>query len=266
MKYYFLLLLGLSMLIQPPLLAQNGNATFYHEKFYGRTTSTGETLDAGQYTTASRQYDWGTILRVTNINNGRSVQVRVNDCGPNHPQAILDLSHAAAVELDMIVDGRVPVSVEVVRASTAGPTCNRRAWSRKLKARGKPIPPPPPAWDPATTVGTLPLETVAEVDADRSTTSVSPPLATTTEREPVSTFDPDAILFGVQLGAFRNETSADRLQQRAKGEGFLPTFILTGGKIHRVYAGKFYFQSEAESYRDQLRAAGFKGAVVRRVQ
>ena len=143
-------------LVSPPVSAQNDKATYYHKKFYGRRTSTGEKLKAKSYTAASKAYDWGTILLVTNTDNGRSVQVRVNDCGPNHPAATIDLSRAAAEKLDMIKAGRVPVRIEVIRASNAGPTCHRGAWSRKRKARGKAIPPPPPAWKPADTAGTAP--------------------------------------------------------------------------------------------------------------
>lgn len=151
------------------LSAQSENATYYAAKFYGNLTSTGERLEPQLFTAASQQYDWGTVLEVTNKKNGRKVQVKVNDCGPHSPKAIIDLSQAAAEKLDMIRAGRVPVNIRVIRASTAGPTCHRGGWAKRLRAAGRPIPPPPPVWDPVETAGALTPKAITTVRSDVTT-------------------------------------------------------------------------------------------------
>ncbi len=149
----FLLALGCSL----PASAQKleGIASFYGKGFDGRQTSTGEIFDEDAYSAASLDMPWGTILEVTNLTNGRKTQVRVNDCGPKVEGRLIDLSMSAARDLDLINSGLTRVRLRIIQASNAGPTCNRAAWSRKLKAQGKAIPPPPPPWDPTQTVALM---------------------------------------------------------------------------------------------------------------
>ncbi len=74
-------------------------ASWYGPKFHGRTTANGETYDQWGMTAAHKTLPFGTMLRVTNVDNGRSVVVRINDRGPFIPGRDLDLSRAAAEEL-----------------------------------------------------------------------------------------------------------------------------------------------------------------------
>ncbi len=71
-----------------------------------------------------RLYPFNTILRVTNKENGRSVQVRVNDRGPYKKNRVLDLSEAAAKTLDMKKSGLAPVQIEVIQPGTVSPSQN----------------------------------------------------------------------------------------------------------------------------------------------
>jgi len=137
-----------------------GMASFYGDKFDGRITSTGEVFRKAGYSAASLDMPWGTILEVTNLTNGRTTQVRVNDCGPHSRGRIIDLSRAAAEDIGMVKSGETKVRLRVIKASNSGPTCNRGAWFGKLKAQGKVIPPPPPPWDPTQTVGISPANEV----------------------------------------------------------------------------------------------------------
>jgi rare lipoprotein A len=95
--------------------AQYGLASWYGEKFHGRPTASGETFDMYAYTAAHRNLPFGTRVRVTNEENGRSVVVRVNDRGPWVEGRIIDLSYAAAKELGMIEAGVVRIRLEVLR-------------------------------------------------------------------------------------------------------------------------------------------------------
>ena len=81
--------------------AEEGNASWYGPGLYGRRTASGEMLRPGELTAAHRTLPFGTCLRVTNLGNGRVVEVRVNDRGPFVDDRILDLSEAAASALGM---------------------------------------------------------------------------------------------------------------------------------------------------------------------
>jgi rare lipoprotein A len=95
---------------------QRGMATFYGDEQQGGPTASGERFDKRLLTAAHRSLPIGTRVRVTNLKNGRSVEVRINDRGPfGNRGRIIDLSEAAARRLDMIDAGVVPVTVEVLR-------------------------------------------------------------------------------------------------------------------------------------------------------
>ena len=96
---------------------QTGYASWYGRWHQGRRTTSGERYDMHRLTAAHPTLPMGTRLLVTNLKNGRSVTVRVNDRGPIVSGRILDLSYAAARELGAIGDGVVPVSVRVVSSS-----------------------------------------------------------------------------------------------------------------------------------------------------
>lgn len=91
-----------------------GVASYYHNKFHGRTTANGERYNRRELTAAHRMYPFGTWLRVTSLDNGNSVIVRINDRGPFIKSRIIDLSRAAAEEIDMLHDGLMRVRVEVL--------------------------------------------------------------------------------------------------------------------------------------------------------
>lgn len=93
---------------------ERGRASWYGRKFHGRSTSSGEPYDMFEMTAAHRTLPLPSYVRVTNLENGREVVVRVNDRGPFHAERIIDLSYAAAVKLDMIDRGTAPVSLEAL--------------------------------------------------------------------------------------------------------------------------------------------------------
>lgn len=96
---------------------QTGLATWYGGKFHGRKTASGERFDQRALTAAHRTLPFGTVVRVTNQRNGRSVVVRINDRGPyGNRRRVIDLSRHAAEVIDMVQDGVVPVRIEVLRA------------------------------------------------------------------------------------------------------------------------------------------------------
>ncbi len=92
-----------------------GIASYYGDEFHGRRTASGETYNKWELTCAHREYDFGTMLKVTNLKNKSWVIVRVNDRGPFVRGRIVDLSYAAAKKIKMLSDGIVKVKIEVLK-------------------------------------------------------------------------------------------------------------------------------------------------------
>jgi rare lipoprotein A len=93
---------------------EEGNASWYGNPFHGRRASNGEVYDMYKLTAAHRTLPFETMVRVTNLNNGKSTTVRITDRGPFVDNRIIDLSHAAAREIESIGPGIVPVRIEVL--------------------------------------------------------------------------------------------------------------------------------------------------------
>lgn len=91
-----------------------GSASWYGGKFHGRRTANGERYDMNKHTAAHKSLPFGTKVRVTNRNNGKSVIVRINDRGPFVGNRIIDLSRGAAGVVDMIRSGIAPVVIEIM--------------------------------------------------------------------------------------------------------------------------------------------------------
>ncbi|MEY4360654.1 MAG: hypothetical protein RLZZ631_2140 [Cyanobacteriota bacterium] len=102
---------------EPPRVksTSSGQASWYGPGFYGNRTASGEVLRPGTLTAAHRTLPFGTQVRVTNMGNGRSAIVRINDRGPFHSSRVIDLAHGAASNLGLISSGVANVKLEVLR-------------------------------------------------------------------------------------------------------------------------------------------------------
>ncbi|HEY1068917.1 MAG TPA: septal ring lytic transglycosylase RlpA family protein [Thermomonas sp.] len=98
---------------------EEGLASYYGKKFHGRRTSSQEVYDMYAFTAAHKTLPLPSFARVTNLDNGKSVVVRVNDRGPFHPGRVIDLSYAAAVKLGYREKGTARVRVEALSADEA---------------------------------------------------------------------------------------------------------------------------------------------------
>jgi rare lipoprotein A len=96
------------------IFRQEGIASWYGKEFEGRPTASGEIFDSSKLTAAHPSLPFGTMLVVTNQHNNKKVTVRVNDRGPFVAARIVDISKAAAEQLDMIVTGTAPVLIESI--------------------------------------------------------------------------------------------------------------------------------------------------------
>ena len=139
-----------------------GKASYLDMAYQGAITASGEPYNANEFTGAHKIHPFGTKLRITRQDNGRSVIVRINDRGPHIKGRIVDVSYAAAKALDMVRDGVIDVKVEVV--GKTDPTTEKKAT------------PEPEAYSPPN------LDQVL-VDADQSDNNQEV-AATTTETAP----------------------------------------------------------------------------------
>lgn len=94
--------------------AKTSFASFYHDKFNGRKTASGEIFSNRKLTAAHRTLPFGTVVEVTNLRTGKSVEVRINDRGPFHSSRALDLSKAAFDSIGNTARGTMPVEYEIV--------------------------------------------------------------------------------------------------------------------------------------------------------
>ncbi|MDC7231880.1 MAG: septal ring lytic transglycosylase RlpA family protein [Spirochaetales bacterium] len=126
---------------------EEGIASWYGGKFHGRLTANGETFNTHELTAAHKQLPFNSIVKVTNLTNGKTVVVRINDRGPFIDGRNIDLSYAAAVELDMIKSGTAPVRLVVedmetlqirfsIQVGAYRNLENATAMKRKLEANG----------------------------------------------------------------------------------------------------------------------------------
>ena len=94
---------------------EKGNASWYGPGFNGKKTASGEIFNMNKLTAAHKTLGFGTMVRVTNLKNNKRVIVTINDRGPFAKGRIIDLSKKAALAIDMINDGVVPVKIELFK-------------------------------------------------------------------------------------------------------------------------------------------------------
>ncbi len=92
-----------------------GIASYYADEFNGRRTANGEVFDMYQMTAAHRTLPFNTVVRVYNLDNGKTVTVRINDRGPFKDNRVIDLSLGAARRIGLIANGTAPVRLEILQ-------------------------------------------------------------------------------------------------------------------------------------------------------
>ena len=117
--------------------SETGLASWYGPGFHGRQTANGETYDMYQMSAAHKTLPLPTYARVTNLDNGNSVIVKINDRGPFHDNRIIDLSYAAAARLDILGKGTGLVEVQAIDPRSYNPEAAKQAKPRILVSKPK---------------------------------------------------------------------------------------------------------------------------------
>ena len=112
---YAVFLIWILIMVALPVMAgaEEGSASYYADSLSGNPTASGEPYDKDALTAAHRTLAFDTMVKVTNLDNGKTVVVRINDRGPHTKNRIIDVSGAAAKQLDLIDSGTAKVRLEV---------------------------------------------------------------------------------------------------------------------------------------------------------
>ena len=196
-------------------------ASYYAEDFHGKKTSNGERFNMNDFTCAHKSLPFNTILKVTNLANGKTCEVRVNDRGPFVLNREIDLSKAAAIKLGMIGSGTTKVKLEIVKKG-ADTKISQQTAASATKIMKK-----------------------LYGDAATSTSTTS----TTKKLEPGTYWD-------IQLGAFKSKDNAKAFASKVSKAGFKDIVLQTTDGITRV-AIKKVPASKVTDTQNKLAAAGF---------
>lgn len=227
---------------------ERGLASWYGEKFHGHTTSNGEVFDMYSMSAAHKSLRIPGYAQVTNLENDRSVIVRVNDRGPFHADRLIDLSYAAAKKLGFHNQGTARVEVAAITVEPDG----------SMTLAGEPFAP-----EGQKTENIQPLVVAAEDLGARDRGDKD--AGQSRDKASEDGKDDRRGLF-VQLGSFGDRETARTLQARAQGAVDNPVRvreIATGsGRFHRVQAGPFASEQDARQAQSRFESRGFGDTVV----
>lgn len=236
-----------------------GKASYYSDKFQGRKTSSGELYDKNLLTCAHKTYKFGTLVRVTRLDNGLSVVARVNDRGPKREGHVVDLSYTAALQIDLIKAGVLQVKVEVVE-----PEATVAKETPATVAKEKEVTPP-----------TMP-DLVGKTSGSKATSKA--PATTPTSTKGLTTEDktpakpavlyqvdvkkPAAKGFAVQIGSYSSGQTAlaevEKVQAKWAGKALLKTEDDAAGNTqYKVLIGSYATKKEADAQQKIAIKKGF---------
>ncbi|MFT3907492.1 MAG: septal ring lytic transglycosylase RlpA family protein [Steroidobacteraceae bacterium] len=232
---------------------ERGVASWYGPGFHGLKTAMGEPYDMLGMTAAHPTLPLPTYARVTNLSNGRSVVVRINDRGPFVANRIIDLSYTAAAKLDMIRSGTAFVEVRALEpGEPLAPSQNTLDAPVPINAA------PAVVATPAATPDNAAAAPALTAAIPETTAIAADPIAA-----PVLPDLPAQPLY-IQVGAFSDATNADRAVQRLQAAGISNTFILpldtNGQRLRRIRVGPIASVADYDALVRKLATLGFPQA------
>lgn len=220
-----------------------GIASWYGKKFHGQKTSIGQPYDMFAMTAAHPTLALPSYVRVTQVQTGKSVIVRVIDRGPFHADRIIDLSYTAAYKLGLINGGSGQVEVDAIIPGEATGTTYAQLT--------------PPAARPALLANDE-IEKIAKQAGAEAQPAALAPNPLVAANPPKGTY--------LQLGAFSNVDNAENLRNHLSREldwVAEPMHITAGGGINRLQLGPYASRGDADRVAEKIRAAlGYKPTVV----
>lgn len=233
----------------PQNFSQKGLASWYGDEYQGKLTATGEPFEPYALAAAHPTLPIPSYVRVTNLNNGRRLVVRVNDRGPFVEGKIIELTKTAAERLNLT--SRSPVQVDFIQVSADGTLSGPGSVGTEIVQQtfslpdrpnigGAAISMSPAASPPPAAVATSPADTRAPALIHSSPSTV----ATETAAEG----------FMVQVGALSDAARAQHWQQTLSQQFGVPGTIRQNGSLYRVQLGPFGDQQQAQALQQRLQA------------
>lgn len=233
---------------------QEGTASWYGQDFHGKKTANGEKYDMNAVTAAHPTLPMPSVVRVTNLDNGRQLNVRVNDRGPFHSNRIIDLSRRAAQLLGFYDAGTAHVRVEIDATESIN--------LKNLALKDHPPEMPKVVAAPREAISTVALAPVTATPLDApKPPAAKAPAAKQLPRLPepkIARADPGAQPLGyfIQAGAFADPGNAQRLEEQLNVLG--PVVIVPvasgSGQVYRVRVGPFASAAAAEALLERVRS------------
>jgi rare lipoprotein A len=241
-----------------------GTATWYGRRYHGKPTSSGEIYDMYAMTAAHTTLPIPSYARVTNLANGKSVVVRINDRGPFIGDRLIDLSYTAAHKLGLIAEGSGLVEVETILPGDAGPvTASQKTEAKTATASATPAAAPPreggpraaPREPPPAAVPLAAVDIASPIAADAASLAAPPAAKPAARAAPTTEIDPTASGVYVQFGAFRSRENAETLLARLKQQlEWLAARLQIHPRdgLYRVHAGPYSNPAEARQIASRL--------------
>jgi rare lipoprotein A len=239
-------------LINDDPFSQRGVASWYGVKFHGQRTSSGEPYDMYKMTAAHPTLPIPSYARITSMESGKSVIVRINDRGPFHPDRIIDVSYTAALKLGLLGKGSHQVQVERLFPDDGA----RVATARRVAASVVQSEPPPP-------------EITALMLEDRMQMDNAAVMSPQTGSAPAADAAPKAVAkaaYYLQLGAYGRPGKAEEIGDQLKKAGApVALEVVRTGSVNRLYSGPYDTRASAqEAARALPSSLGIKPIVVKR--
>ncbi len=185
---------------------EKGTASWYGKRFHGRRTSSGERYDMYAMTAAHKNLPISSLIQVTNVDNGLSTLVRVNDRGPFHGNRVLDLSYAAASQLNMVDKGSAKVTIQVV--DPGKPKLEKGLQEMFIAASDKARSGNDALQDQPTSTSS---PTESRIVATAETDILGAPLVAAKPKAKPKSYDTSSLY--LQVGAFEDRSNAEELRQ-----------------------------------------------------
>jgi rare lipoprotein A len=242
---------------------ERGVASWYGTEFHGLRTSTGEPYDMFAMTAAHKTLPLPCYARVTNLSNGRSVVVRINDRGPFVANRIIDLSYSAATRLDMIRNGTAFVQVEVLTPAAPALTASMPVNAPAAQAASIGVSSVPPVGVPpvsAAPVGTPPSSAPSAGDAPVTAAAAGP---TATSHPPAGPGPAPGGNFYIQVGAYSKAENASAAARKLRAAGIDNVLTLAPDArqpLQRVRVGPIASVQQFDATIERLNSLGFPNA------
>jgi rare lipoprotein A len=233
---------------------ETGIASWYGYPYHGRRAANGEIYDMERFTAAHRTLPFGTWVRVKNLTNDKTVDVRIQDRGPFVKSRVIDLSRAAAREVELLGPGTAKVRLTIIAAS--------KVREPKFVRVQEPIPVPAPK---AAELRTPEIPTPKSKVPEASVPGPELPEVTPASPKAIAPAVVEPELFAVQIGAFQDRTRAESLRAGMTEKYGAARIVVREGKpmLYRVLVGEEDSAEKADALAERMRTAGTSGFVVR---